>query len=438
MSKTHLVITLLFAITLTACAQVETLLPVLEEAINPPTQVPASPTFSPTPQPPSPTVPTATASTSPSPTLSFTPRPSRTPRPTETASATIPPIIRIGPDNFPDYVNPLTGLTSINPPLLDRRPIAVKVPNYPHNVYPQSGLSAADHIFEYHLEQGITRFIAIFYGNDAARVGPIRSGRIFDAHIIQMYNAVFVFNYAYHEEGNESLDVYGYLEKTLNKNLFVVDPGNCTYYICRDASLNTYNNLFANTAGITQLIDERGQENGRQELATNFFNSLGGRGRYPASTIYVDYSYANYAYWDYQKDTQQYYRYQGNQDQVNGQEAEYILLTDANNDQPIAADNVIILMVPHEFRYKSDSDMSEVFDIQLVDSGEAYVFRNGSMFKARWERKEPNKPLSILNTDGSHFPLKPGVTFFQVLHTSSQVTQDGDTWTFLFERPEEE
>jgi hypothetical protein len=344
----------------------------------------------------------------------------------------------VGPDNFPDYVNPLTGLTVVNPTLLDRRPIAVKIPNYPHSIYPQSGLSAADHIYEYHLEQGITRYVAIFYGNDAARVGPVRSGRVFDAHIVQMYNAVFVFNYAYHEEGNESLDVYGYLEKTLNKDLFVVDPGGCTYYMCRDEGLNTYNNLFANTYGITQLIDERGQENGRQDLAANYFNSLGGRGKTQVSNIYVDYSYANYAYWAYQKDTQRYYRYQGNQDQTNGQGAEYILLTDANNDQPIAADNVVILMVPHGFRYKSSTDMSEVFDINLVDFGEAFVFRNGRVFEARWERQDTNKPISILNPDGSYFPLRPGVTFFQVLHTTSQVSQEGDAWTFTFERPEEE
>ncbi len=438
MNKKHFLFILLVALTLTACSQAEILLPILEEVVAHPTMTRAVPSLSPTPEAPSATAPTVTASLTPSPSRTHTPKPTRTPRATETATATMPAIIRIGPDDFPDYVNPLTGLTMINPALLERRPIAVKIPNYPHNVYPQSGLSAADHIYEYHLEQGITRFIAIFYGNDAPRVGPVRSGRVFDAHIVQMYNAVFVFNYAYHEEGNESLDVYGYLEKTLNKNLFVVDPGDCTDYMCRDESLHTYNNLFANTYGITQLINERGQENGRQDLASNYFNSLGGRGKNLVSRIYINYSYANYAYWAYQKESQRYYRYQGNVDQTNGQGPEYILLTDANNNQPIAADNVVILMVPHDFRYKSSTDMSEVFDINLIDSGEAYVFRSGSVFEARWERKDTNKPLSILNPDGSSFPLRPGVTFFQVFHTTSGISHEGDVWDFTFERPEEE
>jgi len=435
MGKQHFLIILLSAIVCTACSQFELYLPAIDELLAPPTAAEMKSTSSPVPQEPTPTVPTATSTTSPTPTLTFTPGQTRTPYPTGTLTATLPPIIRIGPDNFPDYVNPLTGLPVSNPLLLNRRPIAVKVPNYPQSVYPQSGLSLADHIFEYHLEQGLTRFIAIFYGNDATRVGPVRSGRTFDAHIIQMYNAVYVFNYAYQEEGNEALDVYGFLEDTLDQDFFVVDPGPCTPYMCRDKSIQSYNNLFANTYGISQLINERGLSNGRQELATNFFNSLGGRGKEKAETIHVDYSYANYAYWQYNKTDQRYYRYQGNVDLVGDTKPEYILLTDANNDLPIVADNVVILLVPHEFVYKNGR--SEVFDIQLLDQGDAYVFRNGTAFNATWERKDLFKPLTILSPNGSLFPLKPGVTFFQVLHTTSQISQEKDVWTFTFERPEE-
>jgi hypothetical protein len=419
---------------LTACSQINLPLPAIAESTSLPTITEIS--ASTTPPSTKPEESPATPTTSLTPILTATAKPTRTPRPTSTPTATIPPIVRVGPDDFPDYVNPLTGYPVMNPLLLNRRPVAVKIPNYPHNVYPQAGLSSADHIFEYHLEQGLTRFMAIFYGQDAIRVGPIRSGRIFDAHIIQMYNAVFVFNYAYSEEGNEPLDVYGYLEDTLNEDLFVVDPGSCEPYMCRDLAINSYNNLFANTYGITELINQRGQENGRQDLASNFFNSLGGRGRDRASQINVNYSYANYAYWLYDKVNSRYMRYQGVVDLLGENEPEYILLTDANNDQPLAVDNVVVLFVPHEFIYKSG--MSEVFDIQLEDRGEAYIFRNGSAFEAIWERTEINKPLSLMLPNGSPFPLKPGVTFFQILHTESETLPEDPIWTFNFVRPIEE
>jgi len=331
-------------------------------------------------------------------------------------------------------VNPLTGLVPTNPLLLERRPIAVKVPNYPQSIYPQAGLSMADQIFEYHLEQGITRFIAIFYGNDAMRVGPIRSGRNFDAHIVQMYNSAYVFNYAYREEGNEELDVLGYLESVLDERLFVNDPGNCTSWMCRDESLNTYNNLFGNTYNISKLITQRGVENVRQDLATNFFTNLGGHGKESVSVINVNYSGYNYAYWEYNKEDQRYYRYQGNVDLVGDAEPAYILLTDSNDGAPIVADNVVILYVPHKFLHKKGR--SEVFDIQLVDQGKAWIFRNGSAFEAIWERREVNKPLYLLTPQGAPFPLKPGVTFFQVMHTESEFYIQGEEeWTFKFIRP---
>ncbi|NIP43226.1 MAG: DUF3048 domain-containing protein, partial [candidate division Zixibacteria bacterium] len=60
-------------------------------------------------------------------------------------------------------------------------PIAMKIPLMPRgSARPQWGLSLADHVYEYYLEKGITRFIAIFFGNNAERAGPIRSGRLFD------------------------------------------------------------------------------------------------------------------------------------------------------------------------------------------------------------------------------------------------------------------
>ena len=335
---------IILSIALTACSQVSSLFSPDFSLGNSESSQDSQAIFSPTMEISTRPTNTPTASLTPSQTLSITPRLTRTPRPTNTPTATLPLIIRVGPNNFPDYVNPLTGLTAINPLALERRPIAVKVPNYPHYVYPQAGLSLADQIFEYHLEQGITRFIAIFYGNDALRVGPIRSGRTFDAHIMQMYNAVYVFNYAYREEGNAPLDVLGYLESVLDARLFVNDPGSCTSWMCRDKSNQSYNNLFGNTYNISKLITQRGLENGRHDLATNYFTTLGTRSKNLVSVINVNYSYANYAYWEFDKATNRYKRYQGNVN-LNEGDPNYILLTDANNGQPIVADNVVVLYV---------------------------------------------------------------------------------------------
>ena len=97
---------------------------------------------------------------------------------------------------LPPPIDPLTGLPAPDPALMDRRPLAIKVANYPRYIRPQSGLTLADQVFEYYIEDGLTRFIAVFYGSNSEWVGPVRSGRFFDENIQRMYQAYLVFKFA--------------------------------------------------------------------------------------------------------------------------------------------------------------------------------------------------------------------------------------------------
>ena len=121
-----------------------------------------------------------------------TPTPAATETPTATATPEYP-VEGYGPSGFPTDINPLTGLKVADPALLDRRPLAIKVPNLPRTVRPQWGLSLADIVYEYYTEEGSTRFIGLFLGNNAETVGPIRSARFFDGNIVRMYKAILAF-----------------------------------------------------------------------------------------------------------------------------------------------------------------------------------------------------------------------------------------------------
>src|SRR5262245_48006235 len=119
--------------------------------------------------------------------------PTFTPVPSPTMDATIPTVDRPTPVMLPQPINPLTGLPASDAALLNRRALAIKVANYPRYIRPQSGLTLADQVFEYYIEGGLTRFIAIFYGNNSEWVGPVRSGRFFDENIQRMYQSYIVF-----------------------------------------------------------------------------------------------------------------------------------------------------------------------------------------------------------------------------------------------------
>ena len=144
--------------------------------------------------PPTPTrTPIPVDEPAPLPTATPTPEPAEaTPTPlppaatqTESPSEIVTPL--------PPDVNPLTGLKVEDESRLDRIPVLIKVSNS-LEVRPQSGLSMADIVFEHFAEGGITRFTALFYGQDPGKVGSVRSGRLIDIELPAMYSAIFGYS----------------------------------------------------------------------------------------------------------------------------------------------------------------------------------------------------------------------------------------------------
>ena len=89
----------------------------------------------------------------------------------------------------------------------------------------------------------------------------------------------------------------------------------------------------------------------------------------------------------------------------------------------------------HTFANHFDQE-DEVFHIDMTGSGEAYVFRDGVGIVARWTRTYVNQPLSLTDVaTGLPIPLKPGITFYEVIGTSSYVDQGDGQWDFHHTTP---
>jgi len=97
---------------------------------------------------------------------------------TTTAEATTTPV--------PGTLSLLNGTPVQDPTLLNRHVLAVKMDNHP-KATPQSGVEFADAVIELRVE-GITRFITLWHESDAGYLGPMRSGRPTDAHLLPAFN----------------------------------------------------------------------------------------------------------------------------------------------------------------------------------------------------------------------------------------------------------
>ena len=324
--------------------------------------------------------------------------------------------------------NPLTGLPVPDPSLLQRRPLAIKVANSPDYVRPQSGLTLADVVYEYYIEWGDTRFIAVFYSNVSPMVGPVRSGRFLDEHIARMYHAFLMFKGADPRELN-------YLNGTdISELLVSVGIGSCPPYFIGPYKRDSYNNVFFNMTKWDACVIKKGLDNSPQTISGGFFSAEVPASQLLATRIFSFYSEYNYNYWEYDLSTNNYVRYQEANDMIMGKSEAYAPLFDAQTELPVTAANVVTLFVPHIFA-NSYNAHDEVYYIDLIYFCKAIVFRDGLATLAYWNRTELDQPILLTNLDGTPIYLRPGRTFYQVMGTTSTYTLDGSNWRFKFQTP---
>ena len=325
-------------------------------------------------------------------------------------------------------IDPLTGLPPADPDNLQRRPIAIKVANYPRYVRPQAGLSSADVVFEYYIEYLLTRFIAVYYGNNADMVGPVRSGRYFDEHVVRMYHSFYAFQYA------DPRELEYFKSGDLNQFLLLQGFGPCPPFFDSRRPVETYNNAYFDTTKLNDCVTQLHLDNSPQTIRSGFFSKSLPAGGYVVSRIFTHYSVDDYNYWEYDPATQRYLRYQEADDTRDNKPETYAPLVDYLNGQQVGSDNVIVLFVSHTFMNLGEQQ-DQVYHINLVDSGIAFVFRNGFAYPARWFRTDINQPLIITHLDGTPIYLKPGQSFYQIIGETSTDWSDGTDWHFEFHTP---
>src|SRR5215216_3973112 len=98
-------------------------------------------------------------------TVTTTSTPPISPSLTSTPQPRLSPTL-YGPEveNFPDHVNPLTGIAVSDPSLLSLPAVLVSISNMPFTARPQAGPGFASWVYELYIGEGATRFMNVFYG----------------------------------------------------------------------------------------------------------------------------------------------------------------------------------------------------------------------------------------------------------------------------------
>ena len=314
------------------------------------------------------------------------------------AAAPAPGLPGQGAFGPPGGVNPFTG-QALPGDRAGRRPVIVCF-NNDFAARPQFGTSQADVMYEYLMEGfGITRFSGLFYGQDVAQIGPIRSARLINYYLGALYGAGLACSGA-SDQVRYTLKheaPFPYMDIDLD------DPSNARYSVSIGSDYRT--RLRTDTGRLMRWLNEWSVQ---QPAAVRGF-TFGGLppGGAPGTTISIPYPAGTGSNVDYRYDggSGRYLRSLGSVPHLDG-----------NSGAQIGVENVIVQYVPHEVTdIVEDSLGSLSIRLNLFGSGRALLLRDGQVFDGTWRSESRGDLPRFYAADGSELALKPGHTWISVV-----------------------
>ena len=352
-----------------------------------------------------------------------------TKEPTIINTITATPEPMVGPEAYPTNVNPLTGQTVPDPALLERRPLAIKISNYPRYVRPQSGLDMADMVWEHYAEGGTSRYTAIYYIGAADRIGPIRSARLIDLTLVDMLDSALVASGTSQGTLDRLWKKPWYAAVVTRANGFKCPP------LCQEGV--DANTVFASAAAVWHALDERGQ-NTKPAIQGLAFHSVIPDGGQDGTKLRVDFSAEAHSEWRYNSSSKHYERW------IDASATELEEHIDDYTGGQIVADNLSVLFANHivDFTIPEDFDADGIHatfatEIQLWGSGPALLLRDGQAFACTWQRDDASKMPTLMDNDGKPLPLRPGKTWVYTTHIRSYMEQSGSDWIIGHRSPKD-
>ena len=283
--------------------------------------------------------------------------------------------------------NPAPGLPAPDPAALPEQevikrvePVMVVVDNY-LNARPQSGLQEASVVYEFLVEGGVTRFLAVYdrlFAQDVI-VGPIRSMRPHLAVQAREHGKI-VAHSGYSVRTEESIRSLGIKEITSSAYLF------------RDAARRAPHNLYTSLA---RLAGARGTSVVQTETVVD---SRLPDGYELASSIEVSYNSQNMISYQYDAQRGVYLRF------INGSPHQ-----DRETEEQYSAYRVIV----RSARYLPVPG-TELVEIDLTGTGNGSLYQAGRKYEIRWEKSDGK--TRYFYQDGTELDLRFHNTWIQIIN----------------------
>ncbi len=312
---------------------------------------------------------------------------------TQTTTTTRPPTA----NSF--KICPLTGRAAPGDKVPQRAALAVKIGNDPYS-RPQSGLAEADIVYEEQAEGGITRYMAIYQCQSAPLIGPIRSVRWDDWHILQQYgHAILAYSGGITPWTHDAAS----LPWIYNANGSAYPTANAFYRYnsgTLPASQGAPYNYYSSTSALWKLFPDS-----TTPPPTMFqFSTKVPVGAVHIVSASVPFSSASPVVWQWSPTDRQWLRFYNTQPD------------DDPSGQQLHATNVVIQMVQtQKGPYNESGPDSQDVESLTDGTGTAYVLRHGDLLKGTWSRPTGLNITRFALPNGKPITLEPGTTWVEVV-----------------------
>jgi hypothetical protein len=286
------------------------------------------------------------------------------------------------------------------------RPIAIMVENSAA-ARPQSGLYAADVVFEVVDEYGITRFVAIFSSQDSNIVGPVRSARPYYAEIAKSFDPIYVFFGTYPECYKYVQDLGMYTMSAMSDRSGQSSIiGLAPYWRDWTRSKIQEHTAFTSTVKIKQVAQKIGYPLDGNGIPFSYKGEASESDRGNVSNIYIDFATAAFAprgfnvNFKYDRNSNSYLRYMGGRPHV-----------DHETGQIITVKNVVVLITD----IAGPLDKYNHMGVRTTGSGQAFYFIDGNAVEGRWERGGLADPFTFKDGSGNIISLNAGETWISMV-----------------------
>jgi len=306
-----------------------------------------------------------------------------------------------------------------------RRPLGIMVENSTE-ARPQSGISSADIVYEAVAEGGITRFLLLYYCQDASHVGPVRSARIYYIKLLQEYGEYPLYAHVGGANTDGPADALGEIDD-LGWGLYsdLNQFGVPFPYYWRDyerlPGRVTEHTVYTNTAKLWEFakskrsltnVDKKGNSWDENFEKWKFKDDAPTSERGTLSKISFSFwdSFAT-AYsvaWNYEKATNSFKRVNGGSPHL-----------DKNTGKQLETKNVVVI-------FSKESPANDGYPgghilYKLTGTGEGVLFQDGKAIKISWNKKNEESRMKFFAENGKEVFLVRGQIWVEVLPEGNEV-----------------